>query len=148
MYWRVSCNALLPFDWTTSEVVVSSANFHISAGDVSHFQKSKTGNGLTWARNYWMANEFKWLKWRNTRHYEYNVKVIKQIKVDLPATASLLTNFRIRRLNYKKFIPQDSEYLQAIFISAVHLRYYFWIHNQSVVPLQRLRPWQTMATAQ
>ena len=94
MYWRVSCNALLSFDWTTSEVVVSSANFHISAGDVSHFQKSKTGNGLTWARNYWMVNEFKWLKWRNTRHYEYNVKVIKQIKVLSTSNASRCGHLR------------------------------------------------------
>ena len=32
----------------------------------------------------------------------------------------------------------------AMFISAAHLRYYFWIHNQSVVTLHRLRPWKTM----
>ena len=59
------------------------------------------------------------------RHYEYNMKVIEQIKVDLPATSSLLTNFRTRRSNYKRFILQDSEYLQAMFISAAHLGYYF-----------------------
>ena len=46
------------------------------------------------------------------------------------------------------FIPQDGEYLQAMFMSAAHLRYYFGIQNQSVVTLQRSRPWQTMATAQ
>ena len=32
----------------------------------------------------------------------------------------------------------------TMFMSAAHLRYYFWIHNQSVVTLQRLRPWKTM----
>ena len=61
----------------------------------------------------------------NIRHYEYNVKVIKQIKVDIPAIASLLTNFRTRGSNYKRFIPQDSEYLQAMSMSAAHMRYYF-----------------------
>ena len=76
------------------------------------------------------------------------MKVIKQIEDDLPGTASLLTNFRTRRSNYKMFIPQDGEYLQAMFMSAAHLRYYFGIQNQSVVTLQRSRPWQTMATAQ
>ena len=79
--------------------------------------------GFQWTIS--IANMNLMVQWRNIRHYEYNVKVIKQIKVDLPATASLLTSFRIRRSNYKRFIPQDSEYLQAMSMSAAHMRYYF-----------------------
>ena len=59
-----------------------------------------------------------------------------KFKVDLPATAynPFIDAFSCTKIELQK-IYFNAEYLQVMFISAAHLRYYLWIHNQSVVTL-------------